>query len=591
MVSDCRCALCLTTLVVETQRYLCSECHNISLCLKCYDSPKSHTVHTDKSPLPHQCSLETKSQAEYIESNKAESIYEGFMNAFKNFAKRRCIGECIELEDGSATYKWVTYQELFDRAQRFGNVIQKLIPYRSKVGIFLTNVPEWYTVDFGCLFYGYSVIGINQHLRNDLSPEIKNQIPSSIDIKLFSEIMNTDIKISPHTPQRDGIHSITYSSGSTGIPKGIIGSNTETYILGYPLDFVPIQLSYLSLAHTQRLTDFTTLWNGGRFGIYRDTKQNSYLKDNSLIRPTFIWGPTSFWNQLHTKYLKNVKMIKESDHSKSDEQCELQAIAETRNLLGDRIKIILTTGSIISPEAFALMKKCWGEKVLDIYGSAEINKVAINGQITPDVEYKLSPIDGYDSHNGHPVGLLKVRSTRLFKGYYKNPEANAKAFDKDGWYSTGDIVEEYGQGKIRIIDREKNSFKISYGKLVCLDNIDSYYYNSPMIRNIFVHVAIVVPTDYILNKFKIGKQDNIDENFELVKEIEKEIKLIANQKNIAFWEIPKLIKLDRTIWTMGNNLISGTGKYNRLKLLEYYKPSVDQLLKQLTTLTDNDSFI
>ena len=46
-----------------------------------------------------------------------------------------------------------------------------------------------------------------------------------------------------------------------------------------------------------------------------------------------------------------------------------------------------------------------------------------------------------------------MKTKQLIKGYYKNEQANEDAFDSDGFFRTGDIVEQIGKNKIKIIDR------------------------------------------------------------------------------------------------------------------------------------------
>jgi carnitine-CoA ligase len=53
-----------------------------------------------------------------------------------------------------------------------------------------------------------------------------------------------------------------------------------------------------------------------------------------------------------------------------------------------------------------------------------------------------------------------VRGIQLFLGYYRNPEANAKAFSDDGWFKTGDIVRQGSDGLLYYQDRDKDRLKV-----------------------------------------------------------------------------------------------------------------------------------
>merc|ERR1719445_2655605 len=72
---------------------------------------------------------------------------------------------------------------------------------------------------------------------------------------------------------------------------------------------------------------------------------------------------------------------------------------------------------------------------------------------------------------------------------------------KDGWFATGDIGQWRLDGKLQIIDRKKNIFKLAQGEYIRPEYIENVYKLSPLVGNIFVHgdstetylVAVVWP--------------------------------------------------------------------------------------------------
>ena len=67
---------------------------------------------------------------------------------------------------------------------------------------------------------------------------------------------------------------------------------------------------------------------------------------------------------------------------------------------------------------------------------------------------------------GNPKGELCLKGSSIFSGYYKDSESTAEAFDEEGWFLTGDVVEVLANGSLKIIDRKANIFKLSHETMV-----------------------------------------------------------------------------------------------------------------------------
>ena len=85
-------------------------------------------------------------------------------------------------------------------------------------------------------------------------------------------------------------------------------------------------------------------------------------------------------------------------------------------------------------------------------GPIEVTKIRIKS--LPEMEYNVTD-------EPYPRGELLMKSLTCFSGYFKCPEKTQDAFDEDGWFKTGDVVQVYENGSIKIIDRSKNIFKLS----------------------------------------------------------------------------------------------------------------------------------
>ena len=83
-------------------------------------------------------------------------------------------------------------------------------------------------------------------------------------------------------------------------------------------------------------------------------------------------------------------------------------------------------------------------------------------------------------------GVLWVRGDNVMKGYYKNPEATAAAFNKDGWMNTGDICQIDPDGFIYIRGRNKNLILGPSGQNIYPEEIEEKLNNMPYVSESLV---------------------------------------------------------------------------------------------------------
>jgi acyl-CoA synthetase (AMP-forming)/AMP-acid ligase II/thioesterase domain-containing protein len=80
------------------------------------------------------------------------------------------------------------------------------------------------------------------------------------------------------------------------------------------------------------------------------------------------------------------------------------------------------------------------------------NRFASAGSHLPDVlEMKVLAEDG----SGSDEGVLHLRGTLIFKGYYKNPAATEQCMTSEGWFNTGDIARVDENGNLHLLGRQK----------------------------------------------------------------------------------------------------------------------------------------
>jgi long-chain acyl-CoA synthetase len=146
--------------------------------------------------------------------------------------------------------------------------------------------------------------------------------------------------------------------------------------------------------------------------------------------------------------------------------------SKVRARLGGRLRLGVSGAAPLSVE------------VLEFFGS--LNMLVVEGYGLTETSSSLS-VNDPDHYRfgtvGHAVegcdvrldsdGEILVRSDTVFAGYFKDPEATAAAFTKDGWFRTGDVGELDADGWLKITDRKKDLIITAGGKNIAPQNLEN----------------------------------------------------------------------------------------------------------------------
>ncbi|CAG2112051.1 unnamed protein product [Medioppia subpectinata] len=111
------------------------------------------------------------------------------------------------------------------------------------------------------------------------------------------------------------------------------------------------------------------------------------------------------------------------------------------------------------------------------------------GPLSPGCEVRIACLTTGVSLGPDLDGEICVRGCKLFAGYYNNPSATAQAFDRDGWYRTGDIGHYDTQHCLYITDRIKDAIRVSAGgnlRNVSPVEVEQHLLTHPMVREAVV---------------------------------------------------------------------------------------------------------
>ncbi|KAJ6252280.1 fatty acid coa synthetase family [Anaeramoeba flamelloides] len=387
------------------------------------------------------------------------------------------------------------------------------------------------------------------------------------------------------------IFTITFTSGSTGNPKGVFFTNSvwknrclKFYKSGFPI----VAFFWSSFVESlERVGLIRLLYSGGRIAL--SSGINYMLEELAISRPTgFTATPRIFdmvYSQYHFDFEMGMKKIGKGDHNKVKELQE-RLRKEYSKRFGDRLQFLATTGAPINKKTFAFLKETYPCKILDSFGSTEAGSLFINNAIIdPSVEVKL--IDcvplGYYAPN---YGEICVKTSEMFSGYWKNEKANKESFTKDGYYRTGDIGqlvlnEKTKKQEIIMIDRIKSICKLSQGVYITPNYLEGVFEKSLLIDQIYVDVSSKYS---FLVAVVVLNRKYIDENSIEISErmILNELIEIGKLNKLESFEVPKAIYIERNIkFSIENEMLTVTGKLKRLQCKKRYKAEIETLYDQI----------
>lgn len=147
---------------------------------------------------------------------------------------------------------------------------------------------------------------------------------------------------------------------------------------------------------------------------------------------------------------------------------------------------LLVSGSAALPvPVFERLRELTGLEVAERYGMSEtlitvatrsdgVRRAGWVGVPIGGVSTRLRGEDGAEvPHDGESVGRLEVRGETLFSGYLNRPEATAESFTPDGWFRTGDVAVIDSDGAHRIVGRESVDLIKSAGYRIGAGEIES----------------------------------------------------------------------------------------------------------------------
>src|SRR5215207_9994188 len=333
----------------------------------------------------------------------------------------------------------------------------------------------------------------------------------------------------------DDLATIIYTSGTTGEPKGVMlthnnfMSNVVSVCKGLPIGPTDVALSVLPLSHIFERDGFYVFCYCG-VSVYYAASFDQVGENLREVAPTVMTAVPRLFEKVYHRIIKKgmaEKGLKKSVFLRSLEvgqrygelkdkrrwispQLAIKqklasklVFSKWREGVGGRLRYFVSGGAPLSP-ALSYSYLAAGIPILQGYGATETCIVSANRPGNNRVGSVGIPFDGIEIKIAED-GEILVRGPNVMRGYYGQPEATAAVL-KDGWFYTGDVGHMEKDGQLYITDRKKDLFKLSNGKYVAPQLIESLLKQSEFVSQVVVvgtgrkqPVALIVPDWESLN--------------------------------------------------------------------------------------------
>jgi long-chain acyl-CoA synthetase len=270
---------------------------------------------------------------------------------------------------------------------------------------------------------------------------------------------------------------------------------------------------------------------------------------------------------------------------------------------------MITASAPIDHNVLDFLQVCFCCPMLEGYGLSESSGAAsftftedpLSGHVggpVKSVKFRLKDVPEMQylsTDKPYPRGELCMQGPIIFKGYYKNQEKTREAFDEEGWFQTGDVVQLYPNGTVKIIDRAKNIFKLSQGEYVAPEKLENIFVLSPYIAQSMIYgdslkncvIGVIVADPPAAKDF--AKRNGLDENdlqavvenADFKKEILDDIARLGRENKLTGLEKPKEIFVTLDPFSVDNDMLTPTFKLKRNVCKQVYQDHIDKMYAEL----------
>lgn len=385
---------------------------------------------------------------------------------------------------------------------------------------------------------------------------LRDQLPSLSALIVFDDEAEATNGIIQDESPRPSINCndeaiIIYTSGTTGKPKGCLLTHGNVIANARQIS------QWLGFAESDRLLTIMPLFHMNAVSV--TTMSALYAGGSTVVSPKF--SATRFWQIISDYRITSFGSV----------ATMLSMLLSTypdgvpQGLETSQLRFAMCGSAPVPAEVLKRFEETFNCLVIEGYGLSESTcRSTFNppderrrpGSCGLPIGNEMRVVDDDDREvSDGELGEIVLRGENVLKGYFKNPEANARAF-RGGWFHTGDVGYRDQEGFFYIVDR-KTDMIIRGGENIYPREIDEVLYEHPAIA---AAATVGIPDQLYgeeVTAFVVLKEDVSATTDEIIEHC---------QKRLADYKCPKTIHIVKEIPK------GPTGKLLKRELVKQFSP-------------------
>lgn len=463
----------------------------------------------------------------------------------------------------------------------------------------------------------------------DSSVRISTHDPAALYFKDFIKLgenlpRQTEVEALYQSASMDDMANILYTSGTTGDSKGVMLTYGQyDAALRANDEVVPVSekdrvINFLPFTHIfERGWAYLCLSEGAQ--LFINTYPHEIQESMRQVHPTCMCSVPRFWEKVYIavkakmdeagsvqKKLfyhalavgrkRNIEYIANGKRPPLTLELEYKIINKTvlsmvRKQLGlDHPNIFPTAGAYVSPEVEEFILSV-GIGMVVGYGLTE--SLATVSCVHLDKKFTIGsvgrPISSIQIKIGEDNEIL-LKGPTITKGYYHRDTTNAKVFDEEGFFHTGDAG-YMKDGELFLTERIKDLFKTSNGKYIAPQQVESLLLVDKFIDQVAVIAdqrkfvsALIVPEFRLVEDWArehhiaFSSREDLCANEQVKKMLQERINTL--QQQLAYYEQIKRITLLPHHFSMESGELTNTLKIRRPIINKNYQAEIDKMYEE-----------